>query len=84
MSAISDYAANVNTAFDKISTSVDGVVADVAGLKKKIEELQNSPGSITPEDQKLLDDIQARANGVADKLAALDAETEDAPPAPPA
>lgn len=77
--AISSFAARVNTSFDKIGASVDGLVGDVDTLKKKIEELQNSSGSITPEDQALLDAIEARANTVGDKLAALDAATENAP-----
>ncbi len=79
MSAISDYAEKVNAAFDSIATSIDGVVADVAGLKKVIEDLQNSPGTITPEDQKLLDDALARATALSDKVKALDEAT---PPAP--
>jgi hypothetical protein len=82
MSAIKDYADKVNTAFDSISTSVDGVVADVAGLKKKIDDLQNSSGAITPEDQKALDDIQARATALADKVKTLDEATASAPAEP--
>lgn len=84
MSAISDYAAKVNAAFDSIGASVDGVVADVASLKKKIDDLQNSSGAITPEDQKLLDDIQSRATALADKVKALDEATESPvePPTP--
>lgn len=83
MSAISDYAGKVNTAFDEIGASVDGIVGDIAGLKKKIDDLQNSPGTITPEDQKLLDDIQARAVAVAEKVKALDEATENPVEPPP-
>lgn len=82
MEAITKFSADVNVAFDKIGTAVDGLTGDVAQLKKQIEDLQNSPGTLTPEDQAALDAIQTRANAVAEKLSALDALTE--PPAPPA
>lgn len=54
MSAISDFAAAVNSNFDKIAQ-------DIVDLDALITKLQNSPGSISPADQKLLDDIQARS-----------------------
>lgn len=82
MSAISDFAAKVDAFNETIDKAVDGLTADVADLKAQIEKLQNSPGAITPEDQATLDRIQAKAGAVADKLAALDAQTEQAP-APP-
>ena|SRR5688572_196002 len=84
MSAISEYSSRVGTAFDSISTAVDGVVADVDFLKTKIQELQNTTGAITPEDQALLDAIEARASQIASKVQALDQATESAPEPPPA
>lgn len=83
MSAISEYAGRVNTAFDKLATAVDGVAGDVAFLKEKILELQNNPGPISAEDQAILDQLEARTAGLADKTAALDAATADRPPEPP-
>jgi len=82
MSAVSDFAAQVNDSFTKIGASVDGIVGDVQALNDKITALQNSPGTLTPEDQASLDDIQAKAAALSDKLAALDAQT--APAAVPA
>lgn len=83
MSAISDYAASVNAAFDSISTQTDGLVNSIAGvaadvtfLKDTIDKLQNSPGTITPEDQALLDASQARAAGLATKLTDLAASAK--------
>ena len=61
---------------------IAGITGDVADLKAQIEALQNSPGTISPEDQALLDGIQTRATALADKVTALDAVTP--PPAPPA
>lgn len=81
MSALSDYVGRVNTAFDKIDTAVTGVADDVAFLKKTIEEMQNNPGPISPADQALLDALEARVATVADKLTALDLQTD--PPVPP-
>lgn len=86
MASIAEYSAAVNASFDQISTSVDGVAADVTALKKKIDELQNSPGGITPADQALLDDIQAKAGALAAKVKTLDDQTADGviPEPPPA
>ena len=95
MSAISDYTTAVNAAFDSISTQTDGLVNSIAGitadvifLKDTIEKLQNSPGTITPEDQALLDASQARAAALATKLTDLSAsaktldESTTPPPTP--
>ena len=57
MSAISDYAAAVNTSFDEIDSAVEGVSKSITGiaddvtyLKEVIDKLQTTPGPITPED----------------------------------
>jgi hypothetical protein len=81
MSAISDYAAKVNAAFDKLGTAVDGVADDVTFLKEEIKKLQDNPGPISPEDQAILDGVQARADTLASKVEALDQATER-PPTP--
>lgn len=81
MSAISDFAAKQNAHNDAIDQSISGLQADIQALNDAIKKLQDSAGQITPEDQALLDAIDARGQTVADKLAALDALT---PPAPPA
>ncbi len=78
--SIQDFSATVNAAFDKIATATDGLASDVSQLNDTIAKLQASEGTITPEDQALLDSIQQRASTVADKLAALDALTT--PPTP--
>lgn len=83
MSAISDFGAVVDTAFASISASVDGIAADVAFLKAKIEELQNNPGPISPADQAVLDAIQAKAAELTTKVQVLDAATEQPPTPPP-
>lgn len=97
MSAIKDFSDKVTAAFNDIGSNVDdlnaavtGIASDVTALKAKIDQLQNSPGAISPEDQALLDQISAQATALSDKVKtvddaakALDAATENAPVAPP-
>ena len=81
MSAISDFAAKQSAFNDQMDAAIVGLTTEVQTLNATIAKLQSTPGTITPEDQALLDGIQARSKGIADKLTALDALT---PPAPPA
>lgn len=81
MTAISDFAAKVDTAFASIHTAVDGIVTDVNWLKSEITRLQNTQGQITPEDQAILDGLESRAGALVTKVQALDAATET-PPSP--
>lgn len=98
MSAISTFAANQKAFNDRQSAAIDAAVAsitglteDVASLNVKILELQNSQGGVTPEDQVLIDDLQAqgeavaaRAEALAAALATLDSQTPPVVPPPPA
>jgi predicted nucleic acid-binding Zn-ribbon protein len=81
MSAISDFAAKQQQFNSRMDTAVEGLTGDVAELNRKIQELQQTPGAITPEDQNLLDELQQRGELIAQKLEALDSMT---PPPPPA
>lgn len=54
-----------------------------AALKAEIERLNNSPGSITPEDQAILDGILARTNALGDSVRTLADATPDQPPPTP-
>lgn len=87
------FADRVETQFNDISTSVDGLVtstagidADIQGLKKQISDFQSSTDPVTPADQARLDAIEVQVNklaqktkAAADAAAALDAATETAP-----
>lgn len=75
MSAISDFADKMKVFNDRQDAAVTALQGDVKSLEDQITALQGSSGAITPEDQALLDGIQARASAVADKLDALDALT---------
>lgn len=81
MSAISDFASVVNTKFDELGKAVEGVATDVQFLKDEIAKLQNNPGPISPEDQAILDGVQARVVSLTDKVKALDEATSQ-PPTP--
>src|SRR5438874_288728 len=79
MSAISDFTDKVNARFDQMggdvdtavagvdsmSTSVTGIAADVKFLKDTITQINNNPGPISADDQKLLDAVQARTDALA-------------------
>lgn len=80
MTAISDFAAKQTAFNNRVGASIDGIVADVKSLNDKITELQNSAGTVTPEDQALIDDLQAKGEALAARAEALDAQT---PPVPP-
>ncbi len=80
MSAISDFAVK-QTAFNaRMESSIQGIGGDIAELNKKIQELQNSAGQISAEDQATLDDLQAKGEALAAKFEAMDALI---PPATP-
>lgn len=72
MSAISDYAAKQSAFNDRQDAAITDLQGDVQNLNDQITALQNSPGSITPEDQALLDGLTARGESIATKLEALD------------
>ncbi len=80
MSAISDFAAKQKAHNDAISAGIDGIATDVKTLNDKITALQNSPGTITPEDQATLDQLDATGQALADKVKAVDDLTP--PPVP--
>ncbi len=96
MSAFSEYAtkqaafnARQSAAIDSLVSSQAGLAADIQALNDKITALQNSAGEVTPEDQILLDQLESQATALSERseavsnaLAALDAQTPPAVPAP--
>lgn len=93
--AIQAFSDKVNAVFDTMGDdvgnlvdSLNGIAGDEKFLKDTIDALQNSPGNFTPEDQKLVDAIQARVDALGAKVtaaktaaASLDSAT-DVPPTP--
>lgn len=75
MSKISEYGEAQAAVLARIDTAIQGIQGDIDELNRKIAELQNSPGAITPADQAILDDLQAKGLALAERLDALDALT---------
>lgn len=81
MSAISDFAAQ-QTAFNtEVSADLDAIQQAIVALNAQIATLQNSLGTISPEDQATLDALQASGLTLQSKADALAGKT---PPTPPA
>ncbi len=79
MSKITDFATAVQAAFDHVSTDLDTIKAGIANLDAMIVAFQNSPGTLTPEDQGALDKIEAASAALVAKVDTIDVT----PPAPP-
>ncbi len=82
MTKVSDSIGRQNARLDKIEQAVTGITGDVTQLKDLVRQLQSTQGEITPEDQALLDQIEARTEALSQRLEALDAENPEAAPAP--
>lgn len=83
MTAISEFATKMTAFTDRQDKAVADLQGDVKSLSDQIAALQASQGTITAEDQALLDGIEAKASTVADKLDALDSLTPPVPPTGP-
>lgn len=81
MSAITEYAARAKEHNDRVAKALDGLAADIAKLNDSIASIQNSPGSLSAEDQAALDSAEAAAKSLAEKAEGLDGLTP--PEAPP-
>jgi hypothetical protein len=60
-SAIQIFAAAEQATLTSLSTALTALATGVAALDALITQLQNSPGTISPADQALLDQIQAQS-----------------------
>ncbi len=80
MSAISEFAAKQDAHNAKVAADLDTISGKIADMNTLIGQLQNSSGSVTPEDQALLDKIEAAGK---DLEAKADAVAGVVPPTPP-
>lgn len=83
MTAINDFAVAQNAFNDQMDNAIQGLGGDIQFLNETIVDLQARIGELTPEDKALLDALQARAELIAAKLAALDALTAPVVPVEP-
>jgi len=77
---IAAFAAALNGFVTEIDTAVNGITGDVSNLKAQLEAIQNSPGTLSPEDQASLDAALASVGALSGKVKTLDDAT---PPAVP-
>lgn len=57
MTAISDYATQQNTFNADLKDDLTAIQAKIDALNATITQLQNSPGTVTPADQALIDKL---------------------------
>lgn len=74
MSKISEFEARERQRHAATDAGLEGIKADIVALNAKIQELQNSPGAITPEDQALLDGIETSSTALVEKVQGVDAQ----------
>lgn len=84
MSAISEFSDRVSAHLDRLDQAHEGLSSDLADLKATIEKLQGTAGQVTPEDQALLNQLEAKIQAASDKLAAMDDLHPPTPPVEPA
>lgn len=72
MSKVSDFAQQEGAKLTEIQGAVGSIATGVKNLDDLINQLQNTPGEITPEDQALLDQIQAQSNDLLAQVQAID------------
>lgn len=79
MSKITDWAATEQADLTEISSTLDGIVTGVAALDTLITNFQNSPGTLSAEDQAALDAIKAASAALVTKASGI----STTPPAAP-
>jgi DNA anti-recombination protein RmuC len=83
MSAISDFAAKQKAHNDDIDKHLTDITTMLSQMNATIAQLQASAGKITPEDQALLDQIEAQGKALEDKAHAMDTLVPPTPPPAP-
>ncbi len=82
MNEVSDFIQSMKDVQARQAAALEGVRADVTGLKHSIDRLLERP-SISPADVQALQEIRANAEAAVAKLEGLDAETPPVVEEPP-
>lgn len=84
LTAIKTFQSETDVEIDKLvaaagvqATATTGLAGDIEVLAQKIIDLQNSQGGITPEDQVLLDEAQAKAEAARDRARTVATAAEE-------
>lgn len=72
---VSDGIASFVAVLNDISAAIDVVAVDAQALLDKLTAINNSPGELSPEDQKSVDSGIALGKSLVSKLQAVDALT---------
>jgi hypothetical protein len=83
MSKITDIESAQKAYFDEMGVIVDNIASDVKLLNDKLTAIQNSPGTLSPEDQASLDSGLGLVKGLRDRLKTLDDMTPPDASIPP-
>lgn len=70
--AIQAAVGRVNTYLDSIDKGIDNVVGDVTRIKDLVTKLQTTPGPISPDDQRTLDELEKRVVSLDARVKILD------------
>lgn len=81
--ALQKYVTDVNSYLDRADKAMDGVKGDVNFIKAELDKIQNSPGTLSPEDQASLDAALQRMGTLTARIETLDQETAPAVPQVP-
>lgn len=79
---IEAFVTQMNTFMSAMDVSITGIQGDIKSLNDTITLLQNTPSTLTAEDQALLDTLQAKAEAMAGAIDAIDAMTPPVTPTP--
>lgn len=75
MGAIEDFAASVTTKLGTIAAGLDAIDGDVTNLQNQISALQAALGTVTPDQQALLDGISSTLDSLGNKVGDIDTRT---------
>lgn len=79
MSKLTEWADQQEADLTGISGTLDEISTDIKNLDKMISDFQNSPGTLTPEDQARLDKIEKTIKGLSVKAKEIRADSSTPP-----
>lgn len=79
-SKIQEWAEKQEADLKEIESTLEGIGTGIKDLDAKINEFQNSPGTISAADQAFLDAIQAKSKALVTKAQAIKVDATDGQP----
>lgn len=79
MKQVEDFEARQKARNEALAGGLGKIKADIKVLDDKITAFQNSPGTLSPEDQKRLDDLETTSQALLDSVTAIDEQHPDEP-----